>query len=133
MENISFSKSVMLHIGKIMFKSNDEILAELHETINQLLLNVQTAKEVSVTDLSETEIEALHKTQESLLARFSHMNELIKESDRKKWEDKNRYEVDQLDEKCKKFSLLNKTFIESICCSQAVRRKKPRIGKNRKR
>lgn len=120
-----------------MLRSKEEILAELDSTLNQLLLNIETVSNASLSDLSETEMQAMHKTQESLLARFMHMNDLIKESERKKLQEKKTRELTQLQEKLKKFSDLNTSFIQSVSSELSPTApmpcKKPRIGKNRRR
>ena len=120
-----------------MLRSKEEILAELDSTLNQLLLNIEAVSNVSLSDLSETEMQAMHKTQESLLARFMHMNDLIKESERKKLQEKKTSELTQLQEKLKKFSDLNTSFIQSVSSELSSTApmpcKKPRIGKNRRR
>ena len=115
-----------------MLRSKEEILAEIDSTLNQLLINIEIVSDVLPSDLSETEISALHKTQESLLARFMHMTDLIKDSERKKLQEKQTTEIQS---KLKKFGELNASFIESITnelSSSTARQKRPRIGKNRK-
>jgi len=117
-----------------MFRSKEEILAELDSTLNQLLLNIETVSDVSLSEISETEMQAMHKTQESLMARFMHTSELIKENERKKLQETN--VLIKLQEKLKKFSELNTSFIKSVSSelssTSPMPRKKPRIGKNRK-
>ena len=116
-----------------MLRSKEEILAELDSTLNQLLINIEIVSDVLPSDLSELEIHAMHKTQESLLARFMHMNDLIKDEERKKLQKKH---TNTLEAKLKKFGELNASFIESITTelssSGPKYQKKPRIGKNRK-
>lgn len=120
-----------------MFRSKEEILAELDSTLDQLLVNVETVNNVSPTDLSEIELQAIHKTQESLLARFMHTSDLLKETESKKLELNKKSELFQLKEKLRKFGELNTSFIESVSSelSEAgpLPKKKPRIGKNRRR
>lgn len=117
-----------------MFRSKEEILAELDSTLNQLLLNIETVSDVSLSELSETEMQAMHKTQESLMARFMHTSDLIKEKERKKLQETNA--LIKLQDKLKKFSELNTSFIKSVSSelssTSPMPRKKPRIGKNRK-
>lgn len=111
-----------------MSRSKEEILAELDSTLDQLIVNVETANTVSPTDLSEVELQAIHKTQESLLARFMRTSDLLNETQKSKFSD--------LQEKLKKFGDLNTSFIESISSqlfeAGPLPKKKPRIGRNRK-
>jgi hypothetical protein len=115
-----------------MLRSKEEILAEIDSTLNQLIINIEIVSDVLPSDLSETEIHAMHKTQESLLARFMHMNDLIKDEERKKLQEK---QTSAIEAKLKKFGELNASFIESITTelsSSLKHEKRPRIGKNRK-
>ncbi|NDD58301.1 MAG: hypothetical protein EBZ47_03480 [Chlamydiae bacterium] len=120
-----------------MFGSNEEILEELDSTLNQLITNVRTFEKVAVSDLSEDEIYAIQCTQESLMARFIHMNELIKDKDRKKIENKKNSELNALYVKLEAFSQVNSTLYKKVSSSLNTTgplvKKKPRIGKNRKR
>jgi hypothetical protein len=117
-----------------MFRSKEEILAELDSTLDQLLVNIKAVHAVSPADLSEIEVQALHKTQESLLARFMHTSDLLKGKSKEAQQDN---ELLTLQEKLKKFGELNISFIEQVSLQLSdigpLPKKKPRIGKNRKR
>ncbi len=54
----------------------EEILVEIDETLDQLIQNAEALQGANIQDLSETEIEAFQKTQESLLHHFLHMDKL---------------------------------------------------------
>lgn len=55
----------------------EEVLMEIDATLDRLIRNAETIQSVTVTDLSETEIEAFQKTQESLLHHLIHMDEFL--------------------------------------------------------
>ena len=54
-----------------------EVLNEIDETLDQLIKNAAALKEVSDNPLFSREIEALKKTQESLLARLLHLDQFL--------------------------------------------------------
>ena len=55
----------------------EEILQEIDATLDQLIRNAETLQDANIQELSETEIEAFQKTQESLIQRFIHMDQLL--------------------------------------------------------
>ena len=59
------------HQGGQMF--GEEILLEIDGTLDQLIRNAEVIQKVDMLDLTETEIEAFKKTQESLLQHLMHM------------------------------------------------------------
>jgi hypothetical protein len=61
-----------------MIRSGEEILADIDDTLDHLIENADVIKQVSLRTLYSSEVEALQKTQESLLARLVHMNDLLK-------------------------------------------------------
>jgi hypothetical protein len=61
-----------------MIRSGDEILADIDDTLDRLIENADVIKKISFRTVYTSEVEALQKTQESLLARLVHMNELLK-------------------------------------------------------
>lgn len=66
-----------------MIRSGKEILADIDATLDQLIQNAEAVRNVSVKILSEQEVGALKKTQESLLARLMDMNKLLETEKRK--------------------------------------------------
>ena len=119
-----------------MFKEIEQILAEIDATLNQLITNTKMIRDVPMKELSGSELQAIHNTQESLLARLVHTSDLINERDRRKMQTQKENPLIPLHEKIKKFSQLNALVIEKISSHlQAMvpgANKKPRIGKNRK-
>ena len=53
-----------------MTKKQEEILADIDATLDQLIRNASAVDQIKIGLLDQTELEALHKTQESLLARL---------------------------------------------------------------
>lgn len=57
----------------------EEILQEIDATLDQLIRNAEALQNANIQELSETEIEAFQKTQESLLQHFIHMDQFLEE------------------------------------------------------
>jgi hypothetical protein len=53
----------------------EEILLEIDETLDRLIQNAEAIGQVDPSDLSDVEIDAFQKTQESLLHHLIHMDE----------------------------------------------------------
>lgn len=101
--------------------SQEELLADLDSTLDQLILNAETVCESNLCVLDSLEIDSLQKTQESLLARFVHTQEELTPHAQEK-----RY--DELHKKLEKLEELQKSFMSSL-----AKTLRPRIGRNRKK
>ena len=55
----------------------EEILMEIGTTLDQLIRNAEVIQNVELKDLSENELEAFQKTQESLLQHLMHMDQIL--------------------------------------------------------
>ncbi|MBU6383294.1 MAG: hypothetical protein KGQ49_00015 [Verrucomicrobia bacterium] len=55
----------------------EDILMEIDATLDRLIRNAEIIENVDLKDLSETEIDAFQKTQESLLQHLIHMDEFL--------------------------------------------------------
>lgn len=55
----------------------EEILLEIDGTLDQLIRNAEVLQNVDLKSLSETEIDAFQKTQESLLQHLMHMDQFL--------------------------------------------------------
>lgn len=55
----------------------EDILMEIEGTLDQLICNAEVLTKTDLKDLSETEIDAFQKTQESLLQHLLHMDNLL--------------------------------------------------------
>jgi hypothetical protein len=93
-----------------MIRSSEEILADIDVTLDQLIENGDVIKRISFSPLFTSEIEALQKTQESLLARLVHMNDLLK-IHRKT--DDGKESFDSIEQKILRFGKLNAQIIHN--------------------
>ena len=110
-----------------MLDCQEDILSELGTTLDLLVQNAGLLKQKNLCILSDREIDLLHKTQESLVAKFFHTKEhlISKAKERRK----------DLEEKIQKLQDLNLSLLEGF---PEKLRKSPtiglaRIGRNRKR
>jgi len=55
----------------------EEILQEIDKTLDQLIRNAEAIQSANIQELSETEIEAFQKTQESLIHHFLYMDKFL--------------------------------------------------------
>ncbi len=55
----------------------EEILLEIDGTLDRLIQNAEALQSIELTDLSDTEIDAFQKTQESLLQHLMHMDQFF--------------------------------------------------------
>lgn len=63
-----------------MYTSNRElILTEMDQTLDQLITHAKTVQKVPASKLNAHELEALQKTQESLLAHLMHLDQALHE------------------------------------------------------
>ena len=120
-----------------MIRSGEEILSDIDLTLDQLIKNAATIQSISFDALLANEIEALQKTQESLLARLFHMNNLIDADEKRAYYCKLPTVYTSIEEKIDRFSRLNAELIKQIRNEMRSGKKKGknpiRIRKNRKR
>ena len=55
----------------------EEIVQEIDKTLDQLIQNAEVISGVDLKELSESELDAFQKTQESLLQRLMHMDQML--------------------------------------------------------
>jgi hypothetical protein len=55
----------------------EEILLEIDSTLDQLICNAEAVQTISFNELSETEIDAFQKTQESLIQHLLYMDQCL--------------------------------------------------------
>lgn len=104
-----------------MKPSDENILADIDATLDQLIQNADVVAKVPLCHLQEIEIDALQKTQESLLARLVHMDDLLGSKKIEK-------ECVQIREKISHFSKLNARLINSVASRFKA---KPRIHRKK--
>lgn len=61
-----------------MMHSNKDLIFEIDQTIDQLIENAKVIETISAQSCYEHELNALEKTQESLIAHLIHMDEILK-------------------------------------------------------
>lgn len=106
-----------------MPRSGEEILADIDATLDQLIHYADIVQTVSLSDL---EVEALQKTQESLLARLIHMEGLL-DKERKPAK---QMSFENVQEKIAVYSRLNAQLIDGVA-DQFARRSTPRVKKTK--
>ena len=92
----------------------EEVLIEIDTTLDQLIRNAELIQNVELDDLSETEVEAFQKTQESLLQHLLHMDQFFetRSTDLRVVNKKSgRY---QIQEKLLRFEKLKKEYKKTI-------------------
>ena len=92
----------------------DEIILEIDYTLEQLIKNAETFQRASISELSEAEINAFQKTQESLLHRFLFMDRALetKRNDLSKLD--KRSAKQKIQEKLARFEKLKNTVNSTI-------------------
>jgi hypothetical protein len=95
-----------------MIKTGEEILADIDATLDQLIRNAETVRTAPIQTLEETEIIAMQKTQESLLAHLLHMDQLLKSNEKKQMVHSE--SKDSLREKIAHFSRLNTLLLNDV-------------------
>lgn len=117
-----------------MLGTGEEILADIDQTLDQLIENADVINHISFNALFTSEVQALQKTQESLIARLMHMHELL-EKDQKQVTTKKMHPLNQMEKKLKEFGQLNARLIEYLVQKVKTSRqiKKPQIRPYRKK
>ncbi len=106
----------------------EEILSEIDTTLDQLIRNAETVQGADLCDLSEIEIDAFQKTQESLLHHLMHMDEVY-ETKKKNLRIPNKKSVSyQIQEKLTHFEKLKDDINISI---EKTAKKQPILSKRR--
>lgn len=109
----------------------EDILLEIDSTLDQLIKNSEIFQNSNVSELSETEINAFQKTQESLLHRFLFMDKAL-ETKRKSLQSLDKRSAKyKIQERLSRFEKLKNEISSTI---QETRKKQSFFAKrNRKR
>jgi DNA gyrase/topoisomerase IV subunit A len=91
----------------------EEIVLEIDKTLDQLIRNAEVISTVDLKELSETEVEAFQKTQESLLHHLMSMDKALSA--------KAKTAQNKLLEKRQKFEKMKSSYSRSIAESAAHR------------
>lgn len=106
----------------------EEILLEIDGTLDQLIRNAEVIQKVNMKELSETEIDAFQKTQESLLQHLMHMDQfLVIKRNSLKLQDKKSASF-KIQEKLLKFEKMKSSYHKNLA---AVRSTMPILSKRR--
>jgi hypothetical protein len=106
----------------------EEVLNEIDGTLDQLIRNAEVIQRVDLKDLSETEIDAFQKTQESLLQHLMHMDQfLVAKRNSLKLQDK-RSASFKIQEKLLKFEKMKNSYHKSL---SEIRHIRPILSKRR--
>jgi len=118
-----------------MLSTGEEILADIDQTLDQLIENADIINRISFNALFTSEIQALQKTQESLMARLMHMHELLEKDKKPQTPTKKANPLNQIENKLKEFGQLNAQLIEHLArkVKTSQQTKKPRIRPYRKK
>lgn len=118
-----------------MFHSEEAILADIEGTLDQLILNAEAVSTVSLDTLHISEVDALRKTQESLLARLIHMNTLLDEEKKKSAARRRVLDRENLEKKMAAFGRMNQELMDKVSSrfrSKENRMKKIHLPRNRR-
>lgn len=121
-----------------MFGSEEEILADIDRTLDQLIKNALALRQIAEYEAFTADCAALHKMQHSLSGRVLHMQELLQMLGHDKVEDQTALHT-TIQEKISHYKKLNNTMIDSIAKRFIVMeqnhpmKRKPRIGHNRRK
>ncbi len=108
----------------------EEILTEIDATLERLIQNAESLNEANLEDLTETEIDAFKKTQESLLHHLIHMDQTF-ETKRKSLSIKNERSAScRIEKKHQRFEKLSATINDTI---QKAEKKLPVFSKRNKK
>lgn len=92
----------------------EEVILEIDSTLDRLICNAEAVQNVNFSDLSETEIEAFQKTQESLLQHLIYMDQVLETKTKNiKIQDK-KSARHQIQAKIEKFEKLKASYHKEI-------------------
>ena len=116
--------------------SGEEVLDDLDTTLDELIINAHTLRQIQRTERFETEAKALEKTQESLLARVLYRQKLLDEKRKKEITEKAAEKEAMIDQKIEHFAKLNTELLYPVANNLITKRPKKRplrISRRRKR
>lgn len=97
-----------------MISSGEAILADIDSTLDQLIRNADAMNRITDRRLFTSEVKAMHKTQESLLARLMHMHELYEDKKKAIDERKQKMRLTTIEHKLAEFGKLNARMIQYL-------------------
>jgi|SRR5579862_1110781 len=97
-----------------MISSGETILADIDSTLDQLIRNADAMNRITDRHLFTSEVKAMHKTQESLLARLMHMHELYDDEKIVLGEREQKMRLNTIEHKLAEFGRLNARMIQYL-------------------
>lgn len=97
-----------------MINSGESILADIDSTLDQLICNADAMHQISDRTLFTSEVKAMHKTQESLLARLMHMHEVYENEKTVVGERAQKMRLTNIEHKLVQFGRLNARLIRYL-------------------
>ncbi|MBI5273273.1 MAG: hypothetical protein HY861_04750 [Chlamydiia bacterium] len=91
-----------------------EILMEIDSTLDRLIRNAEVIQTANLKEISETEIEAFQKTQESLIQHLIHMDQLFETKTKTLGKQDRRSAGFKIQEKLLKFEKLKGAYHKTI-------------------
>jgi hypothetical protein len=108
----------------------EEILLNIDSTLELLIKNAETLREANVEELTESEINAFQKTQESLLRKFLFMDQMLETKRKKQRVPDKRSSTYKIQRKFAHFEKLKAQTNETIC---EARKKQPILAKRKRK
>jgi hypothetical protein len=93
----------------------EEIILEIDATLDRLICNAEAVQDVNFSELSDTEIEAFQKTQESLLQHLLHMDQFLETKTKNLKTLDKQSSRNQIQQKRAKFEKLKDAYHKDIC------------------
>jgi|SRR5579872_4980208 len=134
--SILYEEEKSERMGDRMLHSEETILAEIDATLDQLIQNAVSVRGISLHSLHTNEVDALRKTQESLLARLVHMNKLLGEEQQKKQARKKSPGTPEIDQKMAECGRLNRELMDKVSQRFKNKRAQPKkihLPRNRRK
>lgn len=107
----------------------EEIILEIDATLDRLICNAEAIQNVNFSELSETEIEAFQKTQESLLQHLMYMDQCLETKTKNLKIQNQKSSRHQIQEKLAKFKKLKESYHKDMC--NTLTRKSEMLSKRR--
>ncbi len=114
----------------------EEVLDDLDTTLDELIVNAHTLRQIQRNDRFATEVKALEKTQESLLARILYRQTLLDTKRKKAMSERAAEKEVLIEAKIRHFTKLNTTLANPVpkkLIPKKLKRRSLRLSRHRKR
>jgi hypothetical protein len=106
-----------------MISSAEIILSDMDSTLDQLLHNADAVHRITDRPLFTNEVKAMHKTQESLMARLVHMHELYEKEKKCIGLRAQKMRMKTIEHKLIEFGKLNARLIQQLENGMQIKKK----------